>query len=152
MKLGVFKYMHLKIIDNTEPSYIARAERIIELYNEASSCPFDETLNLQRPETTRIIMAEEDSAGVLIDHHPSEDVWRVMFASFDATNRGKGLLNSCLEHAKNKEFDIALVEVNNGDEAAVWRKHGFVEFGSMGMCMTLSNRKLEFINYNAVMA
>jgi len=144
--------MNIKISNSSDSNYIVRAERIIELYNQASRCPFDEALNLTKPESTRIIYSDHDSAGVLLDYHSDKGVWRIMFAAFDSNNRGKGLLRGCMNIAKDEGMDIALVEINSSDEAPVWRNLGYEYYGTMGICMVLSNRKLDFINYNAVMA
>ena len=131
---------------------MVRAEKIIELYNQASRCPFDETLNLTKPESTRIIYSDDDSAGVLLDYHSEKGVWRIIFAVFDSNNGGKGLLRSSMKFAKNEGMDIALIEINSSDESPVWQKLGYDHCGTMGMRMMLSNRKLDFINYNTVMA
>ncbi len=144
--------MSIKIMKSSELGYTTRAERIVELYNQASQCPFNESLNLVKPCSTRIIFSEGDSAGVLVDNHPSHNVWRVMFAAFDSPNRERGLLRECITYAKAQGIDIALVEINGGDEASVWERLGYTHFGSIGMCMTLSNRSLDFIDYSAVLA
>ena len=130
---------------------MATAQRIIDLYNENSALPFDEQLDLGQPENTRIITVANDTAGVLLDHHTDQNIWRIMFAAFDAENRSRGYLRSCLDAAEKAGLDIALVEINNASEKPVWEKLGFDQIGTMGMCFTLSNRKLDFINYDSVM-
>ncbi len=144
--------MNIKISNSSDVNYMVRAEKIIELYNQASRCPFDEILNLTKPDSTCIIYVDYDSAGVLLDYHSEKGVWRIMFAAFDSNNRNKGLLRGCMDFAKDEGMDIALVEINSSDESSVWKKLGYEYFGAMGMCMILSNRKLDFINYNAYMA
>lgn len=142
--------MKIKIITSEEQGYIARAEKIVDLYNEASEKPFNEKLNLQRPESTKIIYAEHDSGGVLLDYHSNYKVYRVMFAAFDKKNRGKGLLKACLEVLKKEELDIPLVEIGDDNEISLWQKLGYIFLGADGMSIVATNRKLEFINYDSI--
>ncbi len=115
--------------------------------------PFDEVLGLDAPEHSRIIAVAGDGGGVLLDHHPEKNVWRVMFAAFDEMNRDLGYLRACLGYAQAQGLDIALVEINGGEEAKIWRRLGYKNAGTMGMCMVITNTKdLDFINFDAVIS
>ena len=124
-----------------------RAERIIQLYNEASDTSLAE-LDLNKLDNTYIIYAEGDTGGVLIYSHTSVKLHRIMFAAFDVRSRGKGLIRKCLNKARTEGLDIALVEFNGCIENEVWEYLGFDKMGTMGFSRVMTDRELSFVNYN----
>jgi len=136
------------MIKSNSPEYMERAQRIVDIYNENSNCPFDEELDLIEPENTMIVYVEGDSGGVLLDFMSKHNVYRVMFAGFELENRRKGYLQNCLIRSRANNVDIALVEINGGDEAPLWRSLGFDRMGSVGFSSVLTNKELDFVHYS----
>ena len=135
--------MNIKILTSDSKNYLQRAQKIVQMYNEASTVPFDETLILGNPKRTRIITFDEDSGGILIDGFKDVPFYRVTFAAFDENNRKKGFLRACMEYAKNNEYDIPLVAINGGDEHDIWGRLGYNLIVNCGPYIYSANREVE---------
>ncbi len=139
----------VKVMYSDHPNFMVRAERIIKIYNETHG--WVEKLNLKTPEKVRIIYCKSYGGGLLIDSNPYRPELRIMFAGFNEADRGKGFLKACLDYAQDKEWDLAMVDVNLGDDDSAWKKAGYVHCGLLEMmAVVLSKRRLDFVDYKAV--
>jgi len=123
--------------------YLNRAEKIVDIYNSCSSTFMSEELDLNNPSNTLIIYSDEDAGGLLMDYHKEYDAYRLMFAAFQESNRGKGLLRSCMNFSIINSIDIAFIEVSMFSKNPIWRHLGYTIEGIFNFCPFLANRELE---------
>lgn len=137
--------MDVQLLESTAPGYMGRAQRIVDIYNDTHEMPG--RLSLIKPQSTRIIHAEGDSGGLLLDHHPDISMWRIMFAAFDEENRGKGLIRKCLEKAKEEGLNITMVELDGSVSGTVWEHLGFTMFGNAGFTVMATSVEVPGVAY-----
>jgi len=126
----------------------ARAQRIMAIYDATSTAPWGPSvLNVVNESRIRVIYSPKDAGGMIITKNNQGNVWRVMYVAFEENNRGKGLLRRCFSEAKKIGCDIALIDMNMGDDFDMWAHLGFsIPACLPDLTMVASNRELPFLN------
>lgn len=140
--------MQVKTINATHADFKRKADNILELYNQESHSPFDEVLNVNKPESLNLVYVEGVEGGVITDrwcNSSGEFLFNsIMFAAFPQQERRKGHLKACLQNAG---FPIETVQINGGDPIDIWRKLGFTKIGTLGMTVMMRTRDFPNIHW-----
>ncbi len=140
--------MKIKVIDGNHPKFKKKADKILEIYNQESSVPFDESLEMTAPDSLRLVYIKGKEGGVIIDKwHDNNNMLMfnsIMYAAFPKEDRQNGHLRACIQRAG---FPIETVQLNGGDNLAVWKKLGFTKGGTLGFCTMLRSRDFEGVSW-----
>lgn len=113
-------------------AYYVQITQLVTTYNQISRFATQPTI--EHPENTALIKVVGVDGGIFLDKH-DQGFWRIMLAAFPEAEQGKGHLTRCLKAAFDAGLDIQVVEVDMGEQAALWEKLGFSEKGIMGLMM-----------------
>ncbi|HCG8623124.1 TPA: hypothetical protein NJ576_003842 [Vibrio parahaemolyticus] len=140
--------MKVKVIDGNHPKFKKKADQILKIYNQESCIPFDESLEVTKPDSIRLIYIKGKDGGVIIDKWHADDKKllfnSIMYAAFPENERRKGYLRACIERAG---FPIETVQLDDVDTISVWKKLGFTKAGTLGFCTMLRSKDFENVQW-----
>ncbi|AZL83356.1 hypothetical protein EIJ81_00380 (plasmid) [Aliivibrio salmonicida] len=141
----------MKVIGPSHEDFWDRANKIVEIYNEESSVPFSELLDVSNSNTINLIYIDGIDGGVITDawYNKNDEFLfhSIMYAAFPKADRQKGYLKACVNSVN---FKIETVQINAGDPVEIWKKLGFKKLGLLNFTMMLRTRDFDGVNWGLV--
>ncbi|CAG19302.1 hypothetical protein [Photobacterium profundum] len=142
--------MKTRILEHTDAGFLGKSEQIVNIYNKYSKAPFNEVLNLPKPQSIKLVIVEGIRGGVLFDRvkTPDGDIYSVMYAAFMKRDQKKGHLSACIRHMRETGLSVKIVELGYTDGAFnAFNKLGFTKLGMLNLSQVLTTECLDFIKY-----